>query len=629
MVEFSADAWQGSAPGLQQGLAERMDAVDKLTQGLHALAESGNITGEGADGMRAYIREVHVPVLQCLLLGLSTFQTAVGVYWAGYRQVDADGNFHLVRDEHETHVFQLDAGMRQLRGIGSQLRQISADASRLVSLGSAGAGAVERTVDDLQRMHLIAKTQLETWEAYEGSDPGFAQVQELISRLGGIVNRVGSVDVGRGRSYLPGSFQAELVPLGELVEGMSQYCQDNQQRATEGWLDMFDKYAQDVEAARREQALTDLIWDGLQILAGAVVTVIGLGLTPFTAGFSLSLTAAGGMLLVGGINNAINHVSIATTGNDFNLVGMAADAIGQWYDVNVVQPRAASGNWDSQFWAGVGAGVGGVVRAAAEFSVKDTHDGLLDLIYDRNDARNALWNQLTTTLGQVAAGNPFVIGEISGEIAGALLPGAVAAKAARPLAKAAKLPGRVKPPIITDPRKATSALDPARTVDEAASLFIPGPAAAKLSRGGDQLTKAGSAEALIGLTRAQQALTDQLLAAGVKIDVTKVLDIWEAPGDRVVWYDEGRATAANRGGAGLAHVLEHADDFAKKGIAKHEIAALVKKAIQENKVVGHQGSGTGRPVYRVELDGRIVDIAITVSKNGYIVGANPTSKFGN
>jgi hypothetical protein len=61
------------------------------------LAESRNITGEGADGMRAYLREVHVPVLQCLLLGLSAFQIAVGVYWAGYQRVDADGNFHRGR----------------------------------------------------------------------------------------------------------------------------------------------------------------------------------------------------------------------------------------------------------------------------------------------------------------------------------------------------------------------------------------------------------------------------------------------------------------------------------------------------------------------------------------------------
>lgn len=458
VTEFSADAWQGSAQALQQGLAERMDAVDKLTHGLHALAESKNITGEGADGMRAYIREVHVPVLQCLLLGLSTFQTAVGVYWAGYRQVDADGNFHLVRDEHETHVTQLDAAMRQLRGIGSQLRQISADASHLVSLGSAGAGAAEQTGDDLQRMHLIVKAQLETWEAYEGSDPGFAQVEELISRLGGIVNRVGSVNVGRGRSYMPGSFQAELVPLGELMAGMSQYCQDNQHRATEGWQDMFDKYAQDVDAARREQALTDLIWDGLQILAGAVVTVIGLGLTPFTAGFSLGLTAIGGALLVGGINNAINHASIAATGEELDLAGMA----GKWWDASVARPVADWGG-DWQYVGGFLSGAGHAVTGMAQLNVHAIGAGVTALVTDAA-AREALWQQVAGFVDQIANGDKFAIGHVVGEAASLFIPGAAVARFSRGggvltkasggvngLVKQPQLPAPVKPPKVPAP----------------------------------------------------------------------------------------------------------------------------------------------------------------------------------
>ena len=58
-MELSADAWQASAPGLGKGLASRIEAVDQLRQGLEALAGSDRITGEGADAMRAYIREVH------------------------------------------------------------------------------------------------------------------------------------------------------------------------------------------------------------------------------------------------------------------------------------------------------------------------------------------------------------------------------------------------------------------------------------------------------------------------------------------------------------------------------------------------------------------------------------------
>ncbi|WP_290471956.1 T7SS effector LXG polymorphic toxin, partial [Leifsonia sp. 71-9] len=326
VVEFSADAWQAASPGLQGGLANRIEAVGDLLQGLDALAASGDVSGAGADGMRAYVREVHVPILQSLLIALSTFQTAVGVYWDGYAQVDADGDFRLVKDEYDAHLSQLEGGMGQLRGFGAQLRQIAADASHLVSLGGAGAAAAEQTAEDLQQMHSIAKGQKEAWEAFEASDPGFGQVQNLIAELSRIVKNVGSLTVGRGRTYTAGSFSLTLQQLGELTSGMLTYCEQNQKVATAGWEAMFSGYAEDVEAARREQAGWDLLWDALQIAAGAVITVIGLGLTPFTGGFSLGLTVLGGSLLIGGVNNAINHVSIATTGQELNLVGMAAEA---------------------------------------------------------------------------------------------------------------------------------------------------------------------------------------------------------------------------------------------------------------------------------------------------------------
>lgn len=68
-------------------------------------------------------------------LGLSTFQTAVGVYWSGYGRVDSGGNFRLVRDEFQAHLARLEGGMEQLRMFAGQLRGIAAEASPLVSLG--------------------------------------------------------------------------------------------------------------------------------------------------------------------------------------------------------------------------------------------------------------------------------------------------------------------------------------------------------------------------------------------------------------------------------------------------------------------------------------------------------------
>lgn len=46
-------------------------------------------------------------------------------------------------------------------------------------------------------------------------------------------------------------------------------------------------------------------------------------------------------------------------------------------------------------------------------------------------------------------------------------------------------------------------------------------------------------------------------------------------------------------------------------------------AVTAGKLVGYQGSGTGCPIYEVVVNGQTQQIAVTVSSNGYIVGANP------
>ena len=383
VVEFSADSWQASSPGLQKGLGNRIEALMQLAQGLESLAASENISGVGADAMRAYIREVHVPIVQSMVVSLSTFQPAIGVYWNGYSQVDTGGSFRLVNDEFDAHLTQLDTGMGELRGFADELRSIAASASHLVSLGGAGARAADRTVSEFERARLIAKTQQETWVAYEATDPGFAQVKELLAELKNVVKNLGNLTVGQGRSYTSGSFNLTLGRLGELTGGMLEYCEANQQVASDGWEALFSGYVNDVEAEqerqRKEEALWGLLWDGLQIVGGAVVMAIGIVGTPFTGGVSLGLTVLGGSLVVGGVNSAINHASIATTGDGLNLIGMASEGVGQWYDVTVAQPAIASGDKGLQFLAGAGSGLGQVVSEAAQVNVVEIGTGIVTL----------------------------------------------------------------------------------------------------------------------------------------------------------------------------------------------------------------------------------------------------------
>ncbi|WP_461515371.1 hypothetical protein [Rathayibacter agropyri] len=171
------------------------------------------------------------------------------------------------------------------------------------------------------------KTQQETWAAYEATDPRFGQVKNLVTELTRVVQNLGSLSVGQGRSYLPGSFTLTLRTLGELAGGMVEYCEQNREVASAGWEALFSGYVADVtaeaERKRTEGALWGLMWDGLQIVADAVVTAVEIGVAPFTGGVSLGSSALGGSLMVGGVNSAINHVTIATVGMEGNGTRLA------------------------------------------------------------------------------------------------------------------------------------------------------------------------------------------------------------------------------------------------------------------------------------------------------------------
>jgi hypothetical protein len=111
-----------------------------------------------------------------------------------------------------------------------------------------------------------------------------------------------------------------------------------------------------------------------------------------------------------------------------------------------------------------------------------------------------------------------------------------------------------------------------------------------------------------------------LKAGGEKVTLEDVVMVTKTKDGRLVWLEKG-----NRG-SGLQHIEVHTGQFADVGVGKDQIPALLQKELSEGRVVGYQGSGTTRPIYEVEFNGRQIKVAITIGDNGYIVGANPRTK---
>ena len=133
-----------------------------------------------------------------------------------------------------------------------------------------------------------------------------------------------------------------------------------------------------------------------------------------------------------------------------------------------------------------------------------------------------------------------------------------------------------------------------------------------MSKGDSHLFKGTSGEGM--------ALIAEVKASGKKISPEKVLLITKDPDGKIVWMETGNEKS------GFMHiVMAHGMEFSKKGIGFSDIPNYVLEAVYQGNIVGVQGKRNPRDVYEFVYNGTKQRIAIQVSDNGYIVGANPKS----
>lgn len=112
----------------------------------------------------------------------------------------------------------------------------------------------------------------------------------------------------------------------------------------------------------------------------------------------------------------------------------------------------------------------------------------------------------------------------------------------------------------------------------------------------------------------------ELIKSDVKFNKEDVLMITKAKNNKIVWLEKGNNLS------GLQHIINrHGNQFLAKGITKEDLPVFLKTTIENGKIIGKQGKFNSQPriIYEVNYNGKVVKVVITISDNGYIVGANP------
>lgn len=254
---FFASSWQAQASGLNKGLHDRIERLNQLKRGMHALTTTNQIYGQGADNMKAYISEVHISLIQALISAVETFQTASAVYWRGYNQVDSSGSFKLINEDFNAHIRDTGNAINHMNGFETHIRQVANSVNHIIGLGDSGAGAIAHVRDDLEAMQKIARDQQDTWSHYEQCDPGFNQVEEMIATIKRMLSEVGNITVGR--SYQKGGFfnLPSYASLNHLSAQMGAYNQKNSGAITD-WMNQLDAKTKKVQSGGSTNAYLDL-----------------------------------------------------------------------------------------------------------------------------------------------------------------------------------------------------------------------------------------------------------------------------------------------------------------------------------------------------------------------------------
>jgi hypothetical protein len=120
----------------------------------------------------------------------------------------------------------------------------------------------------------------------------------------------------------------------------------------------------------------------------------------------------------------------------------------------------------------------------------------------------------------------------------------------------------------------------------------------------------------------RQGLLDELGQNGIKYTPENIVDIRKTQDGKIVFLETGNRQA------GLEHILvRHQQDFANVGIHADQIPDAVMTAVTQGKVIGYQGKNQGRTIYDTVFNDTRHQISVTVSDNGFIVGANPQSRL--
>ncbi|QFJ54668.1 GH-E family nuclease [Pseudobutyrivibrio xylanivorans] len=339
-------------------IAEIQGILGTLSQNVTSIIESDAFTGAAADNIKAFAKEVHLPLITSVSYMLTEYHSKLMLYYSGYFNIDDDYATKFCAhtlDKYQKHATNYDnANIWVQNQISNSLSKVS----DIISLNTPGMGSLST---DLQWMYNKINTLDSSIVNYENAHANdLDSINDFIANLDNFINyykdNIAPGDYTSGdvssNTYAYLLYQSTLASQ-EFLQGKEAELQD----ASEKLQEISERMQADYDAAcqaRIDQGRAEIIKGVAVCFVGAIAIIASAGAaTPLVAG---------GLFITGSCTYLYGASNIAE-GVDDVYYGMNGDLSS--YAYNPIRDTVFMGNQQLyDFWGNANTMIAGTLTAA-------------------------------------------------------------------------------------------------------------------------------------------------------------------------------------------------------------------------------------------------------------------------
>lgn len=195
-------------------------------------------SGRAAESMKAYMKEVHLTLLDWMLTNIASYRSSLVLYINGYREIEADQNAEVSQDVLEEELEFLTQGKAAYEQTAEELGQVYRELRRYMDIGADICDELPDQFDSAVRY--VEKIRCDVGEYEEQHSHDLESFHEMNGYIKSMIERHIGGDVRGIASYQAGSLsrQPEYESASAVYSGSRAYVEGALERVKSGLFNL-------------------------------------------------------------------------------------------------------------------------------------------------------------------------------------------------------------------------------------------------------------------------------------------------------------------------------------------------------------------------------------------------------